>query len=90
MIKYISKKSIDALLLFVEKMEELKSSQFLDFYFKKPQQIHLKQEVKKIENNWIGRISLTEPNEEVIKAYILPFRFLKYSVGSSPKQKSPR
>ena len=43
-IKYITKSSIESLILFIEKIEELKASQFFDFYFNKIQQIHLRHE----------------------------------------------
>jgi len=75
MTGYIKKLNADALLLFIEKVEELKSSQFFSFYFNISQQIQVKQEIKKVNNTWIGRCYLNEPHEEVIKAYILPFRF---------------
>ncbi len=61
--------------MYEEKVKELESSKFLQFYFNDVKGIKFTLSWKKIPDGGVGTHSFTEPLEEVIKAYILPFRF---------------
>ena len=61
--------------MYEEKIKELESSQFLQFYFNDVKGVKFTLSWKKIPDGGIVSHSFTEPSEETIKAYILPFRF---------------
>jgi len=71
----IKQNNIDTLLLFINKAEELRNSRFINFYSKNPNKLHVKSQ-KLDDDEWIGRCSSPEPNEEYTKAFILSLRFL--------------
>ncbi len=71
----IKSKHIDAIIHYHQKIKELENSNFFKFYFKENIQLQLKAEAKKVQNGWVGRIGISEPPEESIKAFILDFRF---------------
>ena len=61
--------------MYEEKIEELVNSKFFHFYFKEVKGIKFSQSWTKLPKGGVGTHSFTEPSEESIKAYILPFRF---------------
>ncbi len=71
----IKQKYLDALILFQQKIKEIEESKFFNFYFMGSKNVQLRITTKKADDGWIGSCSLNEPNEESIKAFILPFRF---------------
>lgn len=71
----IKKEIIDSLILFEEKIEELRSSKFFHFYFEEIKGINYNISWKKIPGGGVLGSSFPEPPEETIKAYLLPLRF---------------
>ncbi|KKN63925.1 hypothetical protein LCGC14_0496980 [marine sediment metagenome] len=71
----IEPKYINSLILFQQKIKEIEESRFFNFYFITSKNVHLSITAKKLDAEWIGTCSLNEPNEELIKAFILSFRF---------------
>ncbi|KKK85894.1 hypothetical protein LCGC14_2768670, partial [marine sediment metagenome] len=61
--------------MYEEKVKELESSKFLQFYFNDVKGMKFTLSWKKIPDGGVGTHSFTEPSEEIIKAFILPFRF---------------
>ena len=61
--------------MYEEKIKELENSKFLHFYFEEVKGIEYKQSWKMLPEGGVGTHSFPEPSEEIIKAYILPFRF---------------
>jgi len=61
--------------LYEEKVKELEKSKFFHFYFEEVKGINYTQSWKKLAEGGVLTHSFPEPLEEIIKAYILPFRF---------------
>lgn len=71
----IKQKQIDALTLYQQKIKELEESKFFNFYFILSKNIELKITANKTDEGWRGTCFYNEPPEEIIKAFILSFRF---------------
>ncbi len=61
--------------MYEEKIKELEKSKFFHFYFEEVKGIKYTQSWKKLAEGGVLTHSFPEPSEEIIKAYILPFRF---------------
>ncbi len=61
--------------MYEEKIKELENSKFLHFYSEEVKGLKFKLSWKKLPEGGVGTHSFTEPSEEIIKSYILPFRF---------------